>query len=115
MKPLHYIEATVDYLFTTTNERNIMLSYLLRTKLNKTPVEVGRYLNLSINQINQLNVARMYMMQSQKNKYLMFQFNHNKCEKACTDYIVYKHLRKHEQNNLLTFNRLTERIKTLQS
>ena len=115
MKPQTYIEETVNYMFSLKTERKVMLAYLLRSKLNWTPIQVGRYLKLSVTQVNQLNTARLFMLSSDVFEHMAFTVNHLFCEEACKEYIVYKHLREFEKNNLITRERLNDRVKELQS
>jgi hypothetical protein len=115
MKPQTYIESIVEYMFNSKNEQNIMLAYLLRTKLNWTPVQVGRYLKLSVNQVNQLNTARLHMLSSDKYEHIAFAVNHTFCEEACAEYIVYKYLRRFESKNMITRERLEKRLTELQN
>jgi len=115
MKTQTYIEATIEYIFHSKNERNMMLAYILRTKLNWSPVQVGRHLRLSINQVNQLNTARLFTLSSDKYLHEMFKINHDKCEQACAEYVVYTFTREFSRQNLITMNRLDKRVKELQN
>ena len=89
MKTKTYIDATIDLLFTTTNDRRMLKCFFYRKTLNWTPREVGKELKLSINQVNNLNTARLYKL-SELTKYKDFNESYLKASNAIESYGEYK-------------------------
>jgi len=115
MKTLTYIEFSIEYIFDKKNDRQIMYSYLLRKLLNWTPRQVAKYLSLSINQINNLNTARLYRLSSTNYLDAVFAANHGACLEACERYVCLKHLQKYQKGSMISKSRLEKRVKELQN
>lgn len=115
MKVKTYIKATIENIFSTTNERQMLKAFLFRTLLDYTPKEVSKYLRLSVNQVNTLNTARLLKLSKDDWDSAMFQGNHNACLEACRSYSEYKVLRRFERNNGITRDRLEKRLELIQN
>ena len=115
MKVITYIEFSIEYMFDKKNDRQIMYAYTLRKLLNWTPKQVAKYLNLSINQVNNLNTARLYRLSSTNYLDAVFAASHGACLEACERYVTLKHLQKFQKGSMISKNRLEKRVTELQS
>ena len=106
MKTKIFIDVTIDHLFKTTNERQILKAFFYRVTLNWTPREVGKELNLSVNQVNNLNTARLYKL-SEYRKYKEFNQGYLKTSKAIESYGAYKVSKTHLRNVRAIGNRFS--------
>ena len=83
MESFRTIITTVDNMFSLTNERNIMKAYLLLEQLDWSKPKVARYLHLSVNGVNNLNLARQYMTKGTTHANSIFKVNHDTCAESC--------------------------------
>ncbi len=96
MKTFDYINFTIDHLFKTNNERQILKAYFYRKTLNMTPREVGKELKLSRNQVNNLNTARLYKLSEESN--LEFRKNHLEASKRIEKVVMTDIAKRHSKH-----------------
>jgi hypothetical protein len=112
MKVKTHIDATVDHLFKTNNERQIVKAFFYRIYLNWTPREAGRELGLSVNQINALNSARLYRL-SEEQKYGEFVESYKQAYVNVGKFSEYKLSKNHLRHVRGVQNRLTFKHRVL--
>lgn len=115
MKVKTYIKATIENIFSTTNERQMLKAFLFRTLLDYTPKQVGRELVLSVNQVNTLNTARLLKLSKDDYINLTFKRDHDTCLEACRDYSQYNFLKQFQQKGEITRARLQKRLELIQN
>jgi predicted component of type VI protein secretion system len=108
MNNQNYIEATVDNMFTTRNERHMMIAFLFRELLDWTPREVGKYLSLSIPNVNALTTARHYKASLDTFEGETFKLNLKTCEQACSKFVKFKRTQEFIKSTELTARRLNQ-------
>lgn len=106
MKTYDYINYTIDHLFTTNNDRQLLKAFFYRVTLNWTPRQVGRELGLSRNQVNQLNTARLLKL-SIDSKDEVFKKNYKEARKTIGNYATHKLMRNQLRGVRGVKNRLT--------
>lgn len=102
MESFRTIITTVDNMFSLTNERNIMKAYILLEQLNWSKPKVGRYLDMSVNGVNNLNLARQYMTKGTTHTNSIFKVNHDTCAESCL-----KQTKKNFNDRFITQNQIT--------
>ena len=102
MESFRTIITTVDNMFSLTNERNIMKAYLLLEQLDWSKPKVARYLHLSVNGVNNLNLARQYMTKGTTHANSIFKVNHDTCAESCL-----KQTKKNFNGRFITQNQIT--------
>lgn len=89
MNTITIIDATIESLFKTRNEQQMLKAFFYRVGLNMTPREAGKELGLSVNQINALNTARLYKLTDEGNNEA-FKQGFKRANKSIKDFIQYK-------------------------
>ena len=108
MESKQFIKIAVENEFETTNDRNMVKAFLYRIVLNINPLDVGRDLNLSRNQINVLTRSIDYRRLQNKEFNTRFTRIVTACQKQCWD----RNVRRHQNHLTDVKNRIKTRLQT---